>query len=114
AARAGRSSAGRAGPRARPTRAPPPAPPAPARTPPAIGSCRSWYRACHLTSAGAGPQSGGMTHLLLPDDVVFTCQQSGACCRNDWLIGVDDAARARLEAVDWTRLAPALPAGLKV
>ncbi len=35
---------------------------------------------------------------MLPDDVVFTCQQSGACCRNDWLIGVEDSARARLEA----------------
>ena len=54
-----------------------------------------------------------MTRLLLPDDVVFTCQQSGACCRNDWLIGVDDAARARLEAVDWTRLPPPLPPGPK-
>lgn len=54
-----------------------------------------------------------MTRLLLADDVVFTCQQSGACCRNDWLIGVDDAARARLEQVDWTRLQPPLPAGPK-
>jgi Fe-S-cluster containining protein len=34
--------------------------------------------------------------LLLPDHVVFTCQQSGACCRSDWLIGVDAAAHARL------------------
>jgi len=37
--------------------------------------------------------------LLLPDNVVFTCQQSGACCRSDWLIGVDDAAHARLRDV---------------
>src|SRR3989440_5039988 len=103
-----------AGPRARPLRAPPPAPPAPARTPSAIGSCRSWYRACHLTSGGAGPQSGGMTRLLLPDDVVFTCQQSGACCRNDWLIGVDDAARARLEAGGLTPPPPPPPPGPQV
>jgi Fe-S-cluster containining protein len=54
-----------------------------------------------------------MTRLLLPDDVVFTCQQSGACCRNDWLIGVDEAARARLERVDWTRLGAPLPPGPK-
>jgi len=54
-----------------------------------------------------------VTRLVLPDDVVFTCQQSGACCRNDWLIGVEESARARLEAVDWTRLAPALPPGPK-
>ncbi len=54
-----------------------------------------------------------MTRLLLPDDVVFTCQHSGACCRNDWLIGVEEAARARLEAVDWTRLQPPLPPGPK-
>ena len=37
--------------------------------------------------------------LLLPDNVVFTCQHSGACCRSDWLIGVDDAAHARLRDV---------------
>ena len=54
-----------------------------------------------------------MTRLLLPDGVVFTCQQSGACCRNDWLIGVDSTARARLEAVDWARLPPPLPPGPK-
>jgi Fe-S-cluster containining protein len=54
-----------------------------------------------------------VTRLLLPGDVVFTCQQSGACCRNDWLIGVEDAARARLEAVDWARLSPPLPPGPK-
>jgi Fe-S-cluster containining protein len=41
--------------------------------------------------------------LLLPDNVVFTCQQSGACCRSDWLIGVDDAAHARLRDVRWER-----------
>src|SRR5262245_49374917 len=37
--------------------------------------------------------------LLIPEGVVFTCQQSGACCRSDWLIGVDDAAHARRRAV---------------
>ena len=46
--------------------------------------------------------------LLLPDGVVFTCQQSGACCRSDWLIGVDDAAHARLRDVAWARHDPAL------
>src|SRR3989442_3156562 len=50
-----------------------------------------------------------MTRLPLPGDVVFACQQSGACCRNEWLIGVEESARARLEAVDWTRLDPPLP-----
>lgn len=49
--------------------------------------------------------------LLLPDNVVFTCQQSGACCRNDWLIGVDDGAVERLRRVDWRRLDPSLPSG---
>jgi len=47
--------------------------------------------------------------LLLPDGVVFTCQNSGACCRSDWLIGVDDASHARLRDVDWTTHDPALP-----
>jgi Fe-S-cluster containining protein len=37
--------------------------------------------------------------LLLPDGVVFSCQQSGACCRSDWLIGVDEAAHTRLRDV---------------
>ena len=54
-----------------------------------------------------------MTRLLLPDDVVFTCQQSGACCRNDWLIGVDAAAHAALKDVDWVAHDPALGAGEK-
>jgi Fe-S-cluster containining protein len=51
--------------------------------------------------------------LLLPDNVVFTCQQSGACCRSDWLIGVDDAAHARLRDVRWERHDPALGGGEK-
>jgi Fe-S-cluster containining protein len=46
--------------------------------------------------------------LLLPEGVVFTCQQSGACCRSDWLIGVDDGAHARLREVAWERHDPAL------
>ena len=46
--------------------------------------------------------------LLLPDNVVFTCQQSGACCRSDWLIGVDDASHARLRGVSWAPHDPAL------
>lgn len=46
--------------------------------------------------------------LLLPDNVVFTCQQSGACCRGDWLIGVGDASHTRLRDVAWERLDPAL------
>lgn len=51
--------------------------------------------------------------LLLPAGVVFTCQQSGACCRSDWLIGVDDAAHARLRDVAWERHDPALGPGAK-
>ena len=51
--------------------------------------------------------------LLLPDNVVFTCQNSGACCRSDWLIGVDEASHARLRDVAWTTLDPALGAGDK-
>jgi Fe-S-cluster containining protein len=47
--------------------------------------------------------------LLLPDGVVFTCQNSGACCRSDWLIGVDDAAHARLRDVDFSVHDPAMP-----
>jgi Fe-S-cluster containining protein len=46
--------------------------------------------------------------LVLAEGVVFTCQQSGACCRSDWLIGVDDAAHARLRDVAWHRHDPAL------
>jgi Fe-S-cluster containining protein len=49
--------------------------------------------------------------LLLPTNVVFTCQQSGACCRSDWLIGVEDTAHARLRDVAWERHDPALGAG---
>jgi Fe-S-cluster containining protein len=48
--------------------------------------------------------------LLLDERVVFTCQQSGACCRSDWLIGVDDASHARLRDVKWERHDPALAA----
>ena len=48
--------------------------------------------------------------LLLPADVVFTCQNSGACCRNDWLIGVDDASLRQLRDVDWRGVDPSLPA----
>ena len=51
--------------------------------------------------------------LLLPDNVVFTCQQSGACCRSDWLIGVDESSHARLRDVAWERLDPALGGGEK-
>src|SRR5438552_6362509 len=46
--------------------------------------------------------------LLLADDVVFTCQNCGDCCRGDWLIGVDDASHAALKDVDWARHDPAL------
>jgi Fe-S-cluster containining protein len=51
--------------------------------------------------------------LLLADDVVFTCQGCGDCCRGAWLIGVDDAAHAALKDVDWARHDPALGAGEK-
>ena len=51
--------------------------------------------------------------LLIPDDVVYTCQNSGACCRHDWLIGVDDASHERLAGIDWTTLDPALSPGDK-
>jgi len=51
--------------------------------------------------------------LLLPAGVVFTCQNSGACCRSDWLIGVDEASHADLEDVDWARHDPAIPSGPK-
>jgi Fe-S-cluster containining protein len=49
-----------------------------------------------------------VTKLILAERVVFTCQNSGACCRNDWLIGVDDAAHDRLRDVDWPAVDPAL------
>ena len=58
--------------------------------------------------------SGADLPLLLPDSVVFTCQQSGACCRSDWLIGVDDASHARLRDVAWARHDPALGGGANV
>src|SRR5688572_23834488 len=58
-------------------------------------------------------QSDADLPLLLPDGVVFTCQQSGACCRNDWLIGVDDASHARLRDVSWPAVDAALGAGEK-
>lgn len=51
--------------------------------------------------------------LLLPEAVAFTCQGCGACCRNDWLIGVDARARARLGNVDWSRVDPARGTGEK-
>ena len=51
--------------------------------------------------------------LLLPDNVVFTCQNSGACCRSDWLISVDAASHARLRAVRWPTVDPALGTGEK-
>jgi len=51
--------------------------------------------------------------LLLPDNVVFTCQNSGACCRSDWLIGVDAASHTRLRDVNWRTVDPALADGEK-
>jgi Fe-S-cluster containining protein len=51
--------------------------------------------------------------LLIPGDAVYTCQNSGACCRHDWLIGVEDEARDRLSAVDWKTVDPTLPPGDK-
>ena len=54
-----------------------------------------------------------MTKLLLAERVVFTCQNSGACCRNDWLIGVDDASHERLRDVNWPAVDPALGPGEK-
>ncbi len=41
--------------------------------------------------------------LLLDERVVFTCQNSGACCRGDWLIGVDAPSHAHLRDVQWAR-----------
>jgi Fe-S-cluster containining protein len=54
-----------------------------------------------------------VTKLVLAEHVVFTCQNSGACCRNDWLIGVDDASHARLRDVSWPAIDPALGAEAK-
>jgi lysine-N-methylase len=51
--------------------------------------------------------------LRLAAGVVFTCQSCGDCCRSDWLIGVDDAAYARLKDVEWGRHDPALASGEK-
>jgi Fe-S-cluster containining protein len=51
--------------------------------------------------------------LRLADGVVFTCQSCGDCCRGAWLIGVDDAAHAALQRVDWGRHDPALGPGEK-
>ncbi|HYE90495.1 MAG TPA: YkgJ family cysteine cluster protein, partial [Terriglobales bacterium] len=51
--------------------------------------------------------------LTLADGVVFTCQSCGDCCRGAWLIGVDDAAHARLKDVDWAALDPTLGGGEK-
>ena len=51
--------------------------------------------------------------LLLADDVVFTCQSCGDCCRGDWLIGVNAAEHARLQPVDWAGHDPALGTGEK-
>jgi Fe-S-cluster containining protein len=54
-----------------------------------------------------------VTKLLLAERVVFTCQNSGACCRNDWLIGVDDASHERLRGVDWHAIDRTLGPGEK-
>ncbi|MBI4611558.1 MAG: YkgJ family cysteine cluster protein [Candidatus Rokubacteria bacterium] len=51
--------------------------------------------------------------LSLPAGVVYACQGCGACCRNDWLIGVDARSLARLGDVEGGRVDPALPAGKK-
>lgn len=53
-------------------------------------------------------QSDADLPLLLDEAVVFTCQQSGACCRSDWLVGVDDASHARLRDVRWEQHDPTL------
>lgn len=51
--------------------------------------------------------------LSLPEGVVFACQGCGACCRSDWLIGVDARSLARLGDVEWSRVDPALGTGEK-
>jgi Fe-S-cluster containining protein len=56
--------------------------------------------------------------LLLAEDVVFTCQNCGDCCRGEWLIGVDDASHAALKDVvgaeKFTRLPLPLASGERV
>ncbi len=52
-------------------------------------------------------------NLILADNVVYTCQNSGACCRNDWLIGVDTVSYAKLQDIDWVKYDPVLGQGEK-
>src|SRR5688572_2938651 len=61
----------------------------------------------HYGYAGA-VQEHRSRPLLLPDDVVYTCQNSGACCRNDWLIGVVDASHQRLLHIEWKKVVPGM------
>src|ERR1041384_7956431 len=64
--------------------------------------------------AGQRPMQHHLAKRLdVAPNVVFTCQNSGACCRNDWLIGVNANEHETLRSVDWPKHDPALPAGEK-
>lgn len=49
--------------------------------------------------------------LLALPETRFTCGGSGACCRHDLTIGVEENARLFLEAVDWPTALAHAPAG---
>ena len=51
--------------------------------------------------------------LILSENVVYTCQNSGDCCRNDWLIGVDTVSYAKLNDIDWGKYDTKLAQGEK-
>ncbi len=49
--------------------------------------------------------------LIALPETRFTCGGTGACCRHDLTIGIEENARRFLEAVDWTAALSHAPAG---
>ena len=39
--------------------------------------------------------------ITYADGIVYTCQNSGECCKNDWIIGIDDESYQKIKDTDW-------------
>lgn len=44
--------------------------------------------------------------FIISNNIKYQCIQCGACCRKNWLIGIDDTSYARLIELDWSDKIP--------
>ncbi len=44
------------------------------------------------------------TKFIFHDQVVYDCQNSGDCCRTDWIIGIDDISYERVRNLEWDKV----------